>query len=102
MRIVREADACVERGQLGALLRREGLYSSHLADWRRQRDQAALQELSERRRGRKPAHPAEIENARLRKEVARLTRELDKAHTVIDVQGKVGHRGFPWVRVGWR
>lgn len=89
MRIVREADACVERGQLGALLRREGLYSSHLADWRRQRDQAALQELSERRRGRKPAHPAEIENARLRKEVARLTRELDKAHTVIDVQGKV-------------
>lgn len=89
MRIVREADACVERGQLGALLRREGLYSSHLADWRRLRDQAALHELAERRRGRKPTHPAEIENVRLRQEVVRLTRELDKAHTVIDVQGKV-------------
>jgi transposase len=89
MRIVREADACAEYGQIGALLRREGLYSSHLADWRRQRDQAALHELSERRRGPKPAHLAEVENARLRQQVARLERELAKAHTVIDVQGKV-------------
>ena len=89
MRIVREADACTEHGQIGALLRREGLYSSHLTDWRRMRDQAALHELSERRRGPKPAHPAEIENAQLRKENRQLRRELDKARTVIDVQGKV-------------
>ncbi|MGH2870457.1 MAG: hypothetical protein ACRDNK_23175 [Solirubrobacteraceae bacterium] len=64
MAILREADACTEKGQIGALLRREGLYSSHLTVWRRCRDEAARVGLGQRR-GRKPAHPAEIENARL-------------------------------------
>jgi hypothetical protein len=87
MRILREADAC-RPGELGALLRREGLYSSHLVDWRRQRDLGALQALGARR-GRKPKHPAEVENERLRRENARLKTELEKARIVIDVQGKV-------------
>lgn len=89
LRILREADACTKRGELGALLRREGLYSSHLVDWRRQRDEGALQALTPRRRGPKPAHPAEVENVQLRRENARLNDELTKARLVIDVQGKV-------------
>lgn len=89
MRILREADACTKRGELGALLRREGLYSSHLVDWRRQRDEGVLHALMPRRRGRKPAHPADVENQQLRRENARLTEELTKARLVIDVQGKV-------------
>src|SRR5688572_17077357 len=52
LRIVREADACARDGELGALLRREGLYSSHLATWRRQRDEGSLASLAPRRRGR--------------------------------------------------
>ena len=87
MRILREADAC-KPGELGALLRREGLYSSHLVDWRRQRDRGALEALGARR-GRKPKHPAEFEVDRLRRENARLKDELAKARIVIDVQGKV-------------
>jgi len=89
LRILREADACTKRGELGALLRREGLYSSHLVDWRRQRDEGALQALTPRRRGRKSMHPAEVENQQLRAANARLTEELTKARLVIDVQGKV-------------
>lgn len=88
MRILREADACTKPGELGSLLRREGLYSSHLVDWRRQRDRGALEALNVRR-GRKPKHPAEVENERLRRENARLKNELAKARIVIDVQGKV-------------
>ena len=89
LRILREADACTKRGELGALLRREGLYSSHLVDWRRQRDEGTLHALTPRRRGRKPQHPAEVENQQLRKENTRLAEELTKARLVIDVQGKV-------------
>lgn len=89
LRILSEADACTKRGELGALLRREGLYSSHLVDWRRQRDEGVLRALTPHRRGRKPAHPAEVENQRLRRENAHLTAELTKARLVIDVQGKV-------------
>ena len=88
MRILQEADACTKPGELGALLRREGLYSSHLVDWRRQRDRGALEALGARR-GRKPKHPAEAENERLRRENARLKDELVKARLIIDVQGKV-------------
>lgn|SRR5487761_1073563 len=89
LRILQEADACTKRGELGALLRSEGLYSSHLVDWRRQRNEGALQAISSRRRGPKPPHPAEVENQRLRRENARLTDELTKARLVIEVQGKV-------------
>ena len=64
--ILREVDACTDPGQIGALLRRERLYSSHLVDWRRQRDAGALQALA-RTRGRKPADPARVEAERLRR-----------------------------------
>ena len=54
LRILAEADACTERGELGALLRREGLYASHLEKWRKQRERGALAGLGGQKRGRKP------------------------------------------------
>jgi transposase-like protein len=92
-RILREADAALtsgEGGALGELLRREGLYSSHLTDWRRQRDDGELAGLTPRKRGRKrtrTAHADELE--RLRRRVTYLEKELDKAGTIIDVQKKL-------------
>jgi transposase-like protein len=88
VRILREADACTMSGQLGALLRREGLYSSHLAAWRKQHDDGAFDALN-RSRGRKPADPAAAELARLRRENAQLQRRLEVAETIIAVQKKV-------------
>src|SRR3954452_7009804 len=86
--IVREAGACTRPGEIGALLRREGLYSSHLVDWRRQRDQGALQALG-RRRGRAPIGPTAAEAERLRRASQRLARKLDQAQRIIEIQGKV-------------
>jgi transposase-like protein len=88
LRIVREADACSRPGEIGALLRREGLYSSLLTEWRRARDAGALEAL-ERPRGRKPPHPLESENADLRRRAERAEAELEKARRVIEVQGNV-------------
>jgi transposase len=88
LRILQEADHCAV-GQLGALLRREGLYSSHLTNWRRQRADGALGALAPRRRGRPATSSTERELARLREENARLARKLAAAETVIDVQKKV-------------
>ena len=90
-RILAEADACTETGQLGELLRREGLYSSHLSTWRKQRDQGALAGLTPRRRGRKakPKNPLAEENERLRRENERLQEKLRQAELIIDVQKKV-------------
>jgi len=88
LRIVREADACSRPGEIGALLRREGLYSSLLTEWRRARDAGALEAL-ERPRGRKAAHPLETENAELRRRAVRAEAELVKARKVIEVQGNV-------------
>jgi transposase len=88
LRILHEADHCAI-GQLGALLRREGLYSSHLSTWRQQRAAGTLAALAPQRRGRPAiAHEAR-ELARLREENARLTRKLAAAETVIDIQKKV-------------
>jgi transposase len=89
-RILREADGCREEGAIGALLRREGLYSSHLATWRRQREQAVQEALSPHRRGR-PAVPSPLveENEKLRRENTRLTQRLQQAEIIIDVQKKV-------------
>lgn len=84
-RIVAEADACTERGEIGALLRREGLYSSHLSNWRKQRDRG---ELTDRKRGRK-GNPAGAELKRLQRENERLRQELEKAQLVIEVQKKL-------------
>ena len=85
LRILQEADACQERGEIGALLRREGLYSSHLSTWRKQRD---IGELTNKKRGRK-GDPAEAQLKRLQRENERLRRELQKAHLVIEVQKKL-------------
>ena len=86
--ILREADACTRAGEIGALLRREGLYSSHLSSWRKQRDEGALTALA-RKRGRKPADPLETESAELRRRAERAEAELRKAQRVIEVQGNV-------------
>src|SRR5437016_4689279 len=75
LRIVQEADAALEFRQVGALLRREGVYSSQLAAWRRARDAGALSALGQPR-GRKPADPAVADMARLQRENAALTRRL--------------------------
>lgn len=88
LRVLREADACTEPGEIGALLRREGLYSSLLTEWRRAREAGALEAL-ERPRGRRPAHPLEVENAELRRRAERAEAELAKARRVIEVQGNV-------------
>ncbi len=84
-RILQEADACRGSGQLGALLRREGLYSSHLTTWRRQRDQG---ELGTKKRGQK-ADPQAREMARLKRHNERLQAQLAQAETIIEVQKKL-------------
>ena len=85
--ILREAEACRGSKQIGALLRREGLYSSHLGAWKRQLSQAP------KRRGRKPTDPllAQVieENRKLKQENARTLRRLARAETIIDIQKKV-------------
>ena len=86
--IVREADRCTEPGQIGALLRRERLYSSHLVDWRRQRDTGALEALA-RTRGPKPTDPARAQVERLRRENERLAHKLGQAERIIEIQGKL-------------
>jgi transposase-like protein len=88
LRVLREADACTRPGEVGALLRREGLYTSHLTYWRKQRDAGALKALS-RPRGRKPADRREAEIATLRRRAERAEAELEKAKRVIEVQGNV-------------
>ena len=93
LRIVREADAALAsgvEGAVGELLRREGLYSSHLTTWRRERDAGELAGLTPRKRGRKPQkNPLADELAKAQRELERMKKELDKANTVIDVQRKV-------------
>jgi len=89
-RILREAEACRATGQIGALLRREGLYSSHLVEWRRLRARGALEALAAKKRGRKPARDArDRELTRLSQENARLRRKLAQAEAVIEIQKKL-------------
>jgi len=86
--VLREADGLTRPGEIGALLRREGLYSSHLSTWRAQREAGSLEALS-RLRGRRPADPLTAENAELRRRLARSETELEKARRVIEAQGNV-------------
>ena len=88
LRILRELDRSQGAGETGALLRREGLYSSHLTTWRRQRERGELDGLSPQRRGPK-ADPPAAELARLQRENERLCERLRKAELIIDVQKKV-------------
>lgn len=90
-RILQEADACTELGQLGALLRREGLYSSHLVDWRRLRERGEFEGLAPKKRGpkAKEVNPLAKELAAKEREIARLKAENAKLQIICDVQKKV-------------
>jgi transposase len=87
-RILDEADACTAPSQRGALVRREGLYSSHLTTWRRQRAHGILDGLAPKKRGVKP-DPLALENAQLRGKITHLEQQLQRAETIIEVQKKL-------------
>src|ERR1039458_4497443 len=98
LHILHEADRCTASGQLGALLRRDGLYSSHLSTWRKQRSNGMLAGLAPKRRGRKvnPDAPLIAENLRLTRETQRLTAKLRQAEIIIDIQKKLSEMlGIP-------
>lgn len=89
LRVLTEADKCSKPGEIGALLRREGLYSSHLTSWRAQRRDGTLKALG-RKRGPKPRRTAEqVEADKLRRENERLREKLRKAEKIIEVQKKL-------------
>ena len=88
LRVVREADACCKPGEIGALLRREGLYSSLLSAWRKERDAGGLMALA-KKRGRPRADPRDAQITNLRRRAERAEGELEKARRVIEVQGNV-------------
>ena len=90
-RILEEADACAASGTVGVLLRREGLFSSHLTEWRRQREQATIAGLTPRKRGRKQkvVDAMTVRVAELEREKRRLEEHLRTAEIIIDVQKKV-------------
>lgn len=87
LRILREVEGCKEPGQAGEILRREGLYSSHLSNWRKERDEGALQALG-KGRGREGKSAADVEKERLRADNARMQRRLEQLEAVVDVQKK--------------
>jgi len=91
LRILQEADQCNGPGEIGALLRREGLYSSNLTTWRRQREDGILQSLRPKKRGRKakPDDPAAQRLSQLEKENQRLKNQLRKAEIIIEAQKKI-------------
>ena len=91
LRIISEADACKEPGQVGVLLRSEGLYSSNLNTWRRQKEKGLLEALSPKKRGRKEKekNPLTQRVARLERENKQLRKKLIQAETIIDVQKKI-------------
>ena len=88
--VLEEADACTEPGEVGALLRREGLYSSHLSKWRKQRERGTLAGLQPKKRGPEPkrSDPMIDENERLRRENDRLRKRLRQAEAIIEIQKK--------------
>jgi transposase-like protein len=90
LEMVEAAERCSELGQIGALLRREGLYSSQLSTWRHQRQQGQLQALADNKRGRKATipHPVQKELEQLRQENQRLRHTLQQAELIIDIQKK--------------
>ena len=96
LRILREIDECKGSGEVGALLRREGLYSSLVSKWREQSERGSLTGLSGHRRGPK-VDPQAVELARLQRENKQLQEKLERAELIIDVQKKLhGFLGYPW------
>ena len=91
LQILELADKCKYPGEIGALLRKEGLYSSHLSKWRKLRNSGALNNLSGKKRGPIPQTDLKQKDRiiRLQKRIAKLENELLKAHTIIDVQKKL-------------
>lgn len=88
--ILQEADRCTKKGEIGALLRREGLYSQHLTAWRREREAGILAGLGSNKRGPKSKRdPKDLEIHRLQRENDRLKRKLNQAEAIIDVQKKI-------------
>src|SRR5512135_60966 len=87
-RILAEADACTRPGEVGELLRREGLYTSHLTYWRKQRTEGALKELGQPR-GRKPVDRRDQEIAGLKRKLERSEAELAKMKRVVEIQGNL-------------
>jgi transposase len=99
-RILEEVDRAAGRGGIGAVLRREGIYSSTLYAWRKERDAAVHKAFSQKRGPRTQRNPLTGENERLRRQNQRLQEELEKAHIVIDVQKKVAKLlGYPIAEV---
>jgi len=97
LRILEEANRCTTSGEIGQLLRREGLYSSHLSNWRKAQREGSLAALAPKKRGARPKarNPLEPKVKQLEAENARLKVELHQAHTILDVQEKVaGLLGF--------
>jgi transposase-like protein len=90
-RILKEADACTQEGEIGALLRREGLYSSHLAVWRAARERGAIAGLAPKKRGPKaaPPDPRDRKIVELERETRRLKSRLERAEALVDLQKKV-------------
>jgi len=101
VRIVSEADACTEAGEVAALLRREGLYSSHLSNWRREMRREALAGMNAKKRGRKPKKTSEQRRIEeLEKRNAALEKELHIANALLDLQ-RIGRTKAPLVRRAW-
>ena len=90
-RIVRAADRCTKSGEIGALLRREGLYSSQLTNWRAARDRGELAGLAPQKRGPKVAPPDRREKkiAEREREITRLTKRAERAEALVEIQKKV-------------
>ncbi len=102
-RILEEVDGCSKKGELGALLRREGLYSSHLASWRALRLQEGIKGLTPKKRGPTPRPPVGPEAKRvleLEREVRRLTARAERAEAIVAVQKKVAELlGIPLAKI---
>ena len=101
LQIVKEADACKEAGEVGALLRREGLYSSHLTTWRQARDRGELAPGAKaKKRGPKatPPDPRDKRIAEMERQIAKLTTRAERAEAIAEIQKKVAAllgRPFP-------
>ena len=91
LRVLKAADACTETGAIAALLRREGLYSSHLTEWRKARARGELDGLAPRRRGRKPVpvNPLDKENAELKRALAKAEARATRAEALVELQKKI-------------